>query len=102
MYASINPIDSYQDARDVSYVVLTRSTSPFIRPTRHDSGVLVIARSHDTGPFGSKYFAFDRNKWARLLRRCTARSTCSPPGWRCPAAATRVPGRSTFHSFSLG
>ena len=48
------PIDSYQDARRVSYVVLTRITSPASMCGRQLLGVAVIAMSHEIGPRLSK------------------------------------------------
>src|SRR5690242_21089368 len=43
-------IDSYHDAREVSYVPCTLRTSPRFTRTRQLAGVAVIATSHDTGP----------------------------------------------------
>ena len=47
------PIDSYHDARDVSYVVEMLSVSPAFTATAQSSGVAVIDTSHDTAPAGS-------------------------------------------------
>ena len=48
------PIDSYQDARLVSYVVLIRITSPALTCGRQFFEVAVIAMSHEIGPRLSK------------------------------------------------
>jgi hypothetical protein len=47
-------IDSDHDARFVSYVPETLSTSPLRSCTRQSSGATVIATSHETAPAGSK------------------------------------------------
>src|SRR5436309_15110194 len=44
------PIDSYHDARTVSYVTEIESVSPFLTATRQSGGVAVIDTSHDTAP----------------------------------------------------
>ncbi len=46
-------IDSYHDARLVSYVPDTLSTSPLRSCTRQPGGATVIETSHDTAPAGS-------------------------------------------------
>src|SRR5436190_22873990 len=48
------PIDSYQDARLESYVVLIRSMSPSCTCTLQLGGVAVIDTSQLTAPAGSK------------------------------------------------
>ena len=46
-------IDSYHDARLVSYVPEARSTSPLRSCTRQSGGVTVIDTSQETAPAGS-------------------------------------------------
>src|SRR3954465_8567927 len=50
---SMMPITSYHDARRVSYVEETLSTSPLRTRTRQLGLVNVMATSHDTVPAGS-------------------------------------------------
>src|SRR5256714_8483094 len=57
MYATAMPIDSYHDARLVSYVAARLTLSPFFTGTRQLRFAAVIAMSHETGPAGSQYFA---------------------------------------------
>src|ERR1700704_3755098 len=115
------PIASYQAARRLSYVALTRRVSPGRTRTRQFDGVAVIATSHETGPLLSQYLASDRNRrteWFKLPRtgaarprraraavapfRTSSRSVNRPPGGTGPAGETSVPGVSTFHSLSRG
>ena len=65
------PIDSGHAARRVSYVTVVLSTSPRFSFTRQSGRVAVIETSHETGPAGSQYFAFDRNRCARFAPRRT-------------------------------
>src|SRR4051794_33991392 len=53
--AFMMPIDSYQDALLVSWVVWVDSTSPALMAPRQSSGDRVMATSQDTAPAGSKY-----------------------------------------------
>src|SRR2546430_17719370 len=76
MYTIMIPIASYQAARRLSYVALTRSVSPGLTFTRQFDGVAVMAMSHEIGPRGSQYFARERNRrteWGRLPRTGAAR-----------------------------
>src|SRR5918994_2408911 len=88
-------IDSYHDARFVSYVPETLSTSPLRTPTRQSGGVTVIATSHETAPAGSKYFASERNSGTVRPSRVSSRSVHSPPGCRCPPDPTSAPSSGT-------
>src|SRR3954447_22246627 len=85
------PIDSYHDARRLSYVAETDSTSPFLTPTRQPGGVASIATSHDTAPAGSKYLALERNSRTVFPPRVRYMSVHRPPGCRWPAVPTRTP-----------
>src|SRR5919201_5374530 len=72
-------IDSYQEARVVSYVPETDRTSPFLTATRQLGGLTPIETSQDTAPAGSKKCARERNSSTVLPWRVSLRSVHSPP-----------------------
>src|SRR5215831_1528019 len=53
IHTTPRPIDSYQDARVVSYVALTFRMSPGLTATAQFGRVAVIDTSQDTAPAGS-------------------------------------------------